>query len=117
MTLCDSYAMKRNGTPNEVGSLNHSARFLPVVDSRKRKIRGLWQRGSKYYAQLRMDDGSGITKPKRIPLDADNLDAAKSELEKVRTSNRGSDDPGQRCGNLPEPAYSFGPSGVARTAL
>jgi hypothetical protein len=47
------------------------------------KIRGLWQRGTRYYAQLRVDG-----KPKRIPLIADNLDVARAELEKTRTKNR-----------------------------
>ena len=61
-------------------------------DSRKRKIRGLWRRGNRYYAQLRVDG-----KPKRIPLLASNLDDAKKELEKTRTKNRE--------GKLPAPGY------------
>jgi integrase len=71
---------------------NHSARFIPVRDSRKQKIRGLWKRGTRYYAQLRVDG-----KPKRIPLIADNLDDARAELEKTRTKNRE--------GKLPTPGY------------
>jgi integrase len=75
---------------NDVGKSedNHVARFLPVLDSRKRKIRGLWRRGDRYYAQLRMDIGNGQSKPKRIPLTAITLDQARAELEKTRTRNR-----------------------------
>jgi integrase len=59
-----------------------------VFDSRKRKIRGLWRRGDRYYAQLRMDIGNGQSKPKRIPLTAATIDQARAELEKTRTRNR-----------------------------
>jgi integrase len=82
--------MQRHDTRQS--SENHSARFIPVRDSRKQKIRGLWQRGSRYYVQLRVDG-----KPKRIPLIADNLDSARAELEKTRTRNRE--------GKLPTPGY------------
>jgi hypothetical protein len=67
---------------------NHATRFLPVLDSRKRKIRGLIRRGDRYYAQLRVDIGNGQSKPKRIPLIATTLDQARAELEKTRTRNR-----------------------------
>jgi integrase len=82
--------MQRNDTPES--NTSHAARFFPVFDSRKRKIRGLWQRGARYYAQLRVDG-----KPKRIPLNADSLDTARAELEKTRTQNRE--------GKLPAPGY------------
>ena len=70
------------------GARNHAVRFVVVTDSRKRKIRGLWKRGDRYYAQLRMEVEGGQTKPKRIALNAATLDQAKAELEKVRTENR-----------------------------
>ena len=38
-----------------------------MLNSRKEKIRGLWKRGHKYYAQLRMEVGDGQTQPKMIP--------------------------------------------------
>ena len=82
--------MQRNDTSESNES--HAARFLPVFDSRKRKIRGLWQRGARYYAQLRVDG-----KPKRIPISGDTLDAARAELEKIRTQNRE--------GKLPSPGH------------
>jgi len=96
-SLCYSYAVQRDGhhlsasTPVVLAAdkaVVHAARFLPVRDSRKQKIRGLWRHGEKYYAQLRMEAGGGQTKPKRIPLSAVNLDQARAELERVRTANR-----------------------------
>ena len=59
-----------------------------VTDSRKRKIRGLWRRGNRYYAQMRMEVEAGRTEPKRIALSATTLDQARAELEKVRSENR-----------------------------
>ena len=67
---------------------NHRQSFLPVFDSRKRKIPGLWTRGDKYYAQLRVDLGNGRTAPRRLALNASNLDEAKGELERKRTERR-----------------------------
>lgn len=93
MTLCDvlcySYGMERRVTQNDSAkAVSHAARFFPAVDSRKRKIRGLWVRNGKYYAQMRVDRGNGTTKPVRVPLVATSLDDAKSELEQKRSDNR-----------------------------
>ena len=82
--------MQRNDTPES--KKRQTASFIAVFDSRKRKIRGLWRRGIRYYAQLRIDG-----RPKRIPLDAATLDQARAELEKTRTRNRE--------GKLPSPGY------------
>jgi hypothetical protein len=43
--------------------------FMPAYDGRKAKIKGLWKRGDKYYARLRIaflgEDGPKV---RRIPL-------------------------------------------------
>ncbi len=81
--------MRRNDADTSVeGAKNHAVRFVAVTDSRKRKIRGLWKRGDRYYAQLRMEVEGGQAKPKRIALKATTLDQARAELEKIRTENR-----------------------------
>lgn len=36
----------------------HTPTFQAVRDRRKRKIPGLWQRGERYYVQLRVDLGN-----------------------------------------------------------
>lgn len=92
--------MKRQETQSDGGNITkHAESFQAVFDSRKRKIIGLWRRGSRYYAQLRIDLGNGRTAPRRIALDADNLDQAKAALEKKRTE--------RTDGNLP--AIGFRP--------
>ena len=87
-TVSDKQSSKPNGQS-----------FLAVLDSRKRKIPGLWQRGGRYYAQLRVDLGNGRTAPRRKPLEASNLDEAKAALESVRTERRGGKLP--RSGHRP----------------
>ena len=64
------------------------ASFQPVFDSRKRKVPGLWLRGERYYAQLRVDLGNGRTAPRRLPLAATTLDGARGELERKKTERR-----------------------------
>jgi integrase len=97
--MCYFYAMQRNDTAESSKDQNHAPRFLPVLDSRKRKVRGLWKRGSRFYVQIRMEVSDGQTKPKRIPLGEEvvRLDQAVRELERVRTENR--------AGKLPLPKH------------
>ena len=67
--------MTRRATPSdEQRRKNHGLSFTPVFDTRKRKIPGLWQRGERYYAQLRVDLCNGRTAPGGSPLEAANLD-------------------------------------------
>jgi len=82
--------MKRSATQNKKisATASHAATFEAVFDSRKRKIPGLWKRGQKFYAQLRVAMGDGRTAPRRVPLDAESLDDAKAELERTRTQRR-----------------------------
>lgn len=81
--------MKRQATQKSSGNgVIHAPSFQAVFDSRKRKVPGLWLRGSRYYAQLRIDLGNGRTAPRRIALTAANLDEAKAALESTRTARR-----------------------------
>ncbi len=61
-------------------NLLHGSRFEAVLDSRKRKIPGLWRRAGRFYAQMRIDLGNGRSAPRRLALGATTLDQAKSEL-------------------------------------
>ena len=88
-TLCYCHEMNRAATQSNKGKVTkHAASFLPVFDSRKRKVPGLWQRGARYYAQLRVDQGNGRTSPRRFALDAASLEEAKGELDRKRTERR-----------------------------
>ena len=82
------FAVERHGTQSNQRSVGRTGIFAAVLDSRKRKIPGLWQRNGRYYAQLRVDLGNGTTAPRRLALDAANLDEAKAELERKRTERR-----------------------------
>jgi hypothetical protein len=62
--------------------------FVHVRDTNRKPIRGLWQRGSRYYLQLREP---GARSARRIPLDATNLTEAKQAAEgKRREARKGS---------------------------
>jgi integrase len=90
--------MKQSATQsNGQSGLNHRQSFQAVFDSRKRKVPGLWQRGEKFYAQIRTELSDGTTAPRRYSLAATNLEEAKAELEKKRTE--------KRAGTLPAPGY------------
>ena len=93
--------MERRATQSDTRQRNHGGSFLPVFDSRKRKIPGLWQRDDSYYAQLRVNLGNGRTAPRRFALDASNLDEAKRELERKRTE-RADDKLPQTIGHRPK---------------
>ena len=95
--MCYCYAVKRGATRSDNPGKNNGQKFAPVFDSRKRKVVGLWQRGERYYAQLRVDLGNGTTAPRRLALEASNLDEAKAELERKRTE--------RRAGKLPQTGY------------
>lgn len=71
---------------------SHAATFSKVVDGRKQPIRGLWIRGERYYAQLKIENPiTGIKKTKRVPLvDKENkpvetIAQAVAELKRLQT--------------------------------
>src|SRR6476661_583400 len=47
---------------------NHQPQFMPAVDSRNRRVRGLCTRNGRYYAQLWIDLGNGQKSARRFPL-------------------------------------------------
>lgn len=86
--------MKRNapkgdkGVGGTVAVKHRNGRFLPVTDSRKRKVRGMVERNGIYYAQMRVSLPNGKSKAVRIPLEATRLDVAIAEAEEKRTQKR-----------------------------
>ena len=56
----------RNGWGHHV---THGGEYIPIYDARKAIILGLWQRGSKYYARLKIAyPGEDHPKVLRVPL-------------------------------------------------
>jgi hypothetical protein len=71
----------------------HSAQFIPVTDSRNRRVPGLWQRGSRFYGALWVDRGDGRKTARRFPLTLEDgrtpvraLAEAKEAHERLRVS-------------------------------
>jgi integrase len=58
-----------------------TAKFKRVKDARGHEVRGLWKRGARYYALMRVADASGRSRPVRVPLAATTTAAAVAELQ------------------------------------
>jgi len=86
--------------------LNMSNPFIAVRDTNRKRIRGLWQRGDKYYLQVRVP---GESAPRKFPLDAITLSEAKAAAELRRTE--------LRKGNVPTRGHKPGFSDFAEKYL
>jgi integrase len=71
---------------------SHGQSFAKVTDGRKQPIRGLWKRGERYYAQLKVENAiTGIKKTKRVPLvdkdgkPVETVPQAVAELKRLQT--------------------------------
>ena len=61
--------------------MNKPRSFTPVFDSRKRKLRNLWQRCDRFYARIKIAYlGEDRAKTRRVLLKAGNVTAAVKEL-------------------------------------
>ena len=65
--------------------MNTARSFTPVLDSRKRKVRNLWQRGDKFYARIKIAyPGEDHARVRRVPLKATSVPAATKELRELQ---------------------------------
>jgi hypothetical protein len=96
LILCHCYGMKaKDAASNQQNSEKrkaHGATFAKVLDGRKQPIRGLWIRGTRYYARLNIENPlTGIKKNQRVPLvtkDGDPVQTvaqAMAELKRLQT--------------------------------
>lgn len=111
---------QRNASRGERGSTNtensstntgaqvssHAPMFVKVLDGRKQPVRGLWQRGSRFYAQLSIEDfANGKKRVRRVPLvnseakPVETVAQAIAELNRLRTQR--SDDALPQLGRTP----------------
>ncbi|HTV41730.1 MAG TPA: tyrosine-type recombinase/integrase [Candidatus Sulfotelmatobacter sp.] len=81
-----------NGSGSQIKRRNHALTFAKVLDGRKQPIRGLWLRGSRYYARLSVENPiTGVKATRRVPLvDRDNNPVqtaaqAVAELKRLQT--------------------------------
>src|SRR5438477_7127645 len=80
-------------------------RFEAVLDSRKRKVRGLWRRGERYYGQLRVDLGNGCTSPRRVALEAGTLEEARAALAAEKAKEKANRKNGKIRNAGPRPKF------------
>jgi hypothetical protein len=59
--------------------------YRKVFDSRHRRVRGLWQRNDRYFANLTVSDDLGRKTTRMVPLEASTLDEAKADYARLRT--------------------------------
>ena len=60
-----------------------SVRFEKVCDSKGKPLRGLWKRGSRYYAQITLPRPDGSKKETKLALEAANLSEAREAHRKL----------------------------------
>ena len=58
-------------------------KYQKVYDGRKRRIRGLWNRGGAFYAQLSLPNEDGVRKMRRVKLNATTVASATDELRRM----------------------------------
>ena len=65
--------MQANATQSNppTTSEHRGSKYRRVLDARKRPIRGLWQRGDRFYARLKAEDVAGRSAVRWFPLFGD----------------------------------------------
>jgi hypothetical protein len=58
--------------------------YHKVFDSRKRRVRGLWQRNGHYYANLTVSDDLGRKTSQFVPLNGVGLAEAKADYDRLK---------------------------------
>ena len=88
--LCYFYRMKLTETDSNKNTLRIDAqstrepvKYQKVYDGRKRRIRGLWNRGGAFYAQLSLPNADGVRKMRRVKLNATTVASATDELRRM----------------------------------
>ncbi len=100
-TGCNPDSVSHGDVPGSATSISsttstirHRADFIPVLDSRKRRIAGLYVRNGRYYVQMWADRGDGKKTARRFPLlnsdnePVSNLVEAKEAIEVRRHARR-----------------------------
>ena len=68
---------------------SHALTFAKVLDGRKQPVRGLWQRGARFYPQLSAEDFStGQKRVRRVPLMNSDGNAVETVAQAIAELNR-----------------------------
>ena len=88
--MCYYYKMKHNETRSNNNTPRYDTlptregvKYQKVYDGRKRRIRGLWNRGGVFYAQLSLPNEAGVRKMRRVKLNATTVASATDELRRM----------------------------------
>jgi len=107
LSLCYSHGGQLKATQrSSTNEPNRMQSYHAVLDSRKRKIPRLRRRNGKFSTEPQIELRNGRSAPRRVALNATNLDEAKSALDKKRTE--------RNAGTIPAPRFRpTSPSGLA----
>lgn len=101
-----SQQARESGKHNAVKVQSHATTFAKVLDGRKQPVRGLWQRGDRFYARLSVEDfRNGKKSVKWVPLTDDageplaTFAQARDKLNSLRTHR--ADDTLPKLGRTP----------------
>ena len=72
-------AMQTTATPGKP----HRTTYAKVFDSRRRRVRGLWQRNGRFFANLTVSDDLGSKTSRMVPLSGTTLDAARADYRRL----------------------------------
>lgn len=65
-------------------SKNRPTRYQKVFDSRKRRVRGVWERNGRFYANFTVSDDLGQKSSRWVPLAGLNLDEARKDYNRLQ---------------------------------
>jgi integrase len=68
---------------NEMPRKSTANRYHKVLDSRKRRVRGVWQRNGRFFANVSIADDLGRKTPKWVPLEGDTLTEVIADYRKL----------------------------------
>src|ERR1035437_2226995 len=71
--------MQAHDTPRK----SASNRYHKVLDSRKRRVRGMWQRNGRFFANVSIADDLGRKTPKWVPLEGGTLTEVIADYRKL----------------------------------
>lgn len=63
---------------------SQSETYRKVYDSRKRRVRGLWQRNDRFFANFTASDDLGVKSSRWVPLAGITLTEAKEDYDRLR---------------------------------
>lgn len=77
--------MHASSLPNMKTAKSRLDCYQKVYDSRKRRVRGMWQRNAQFYANLTVTDDLGCKSSRWVPLAGVSFTEAKADYDRLKT--------------------------------